>query len=130
MCKRLGADDAARLATRVRDSLAGTAPFELRVSGVDVFEEAAAGESPVVYLRVASPELDRLHDRLCEVFAPVDGMEGDAYVPHVTIARGGDPATARRLADRSVEPRRWTAEELCVWDGTRRLPVRTFSLPM
>lgn len=130
VCKRLGSEDAHRLAARVREELAGTAPFELRIAEIGCFETAATGTAPVTYLRVESPELQRLHQTLCEAFEPVDGIEGDAYVPHVTIARGGDLAGARRLLDREIDPIRWTAEELCVWDSERNLAVRQFSLPM
>ncbi|QCC50345.1 2'-5' RNA ligase family protein [Halapricum salinum] len=127
--KRLGSGDGARLATSVDEHLSDVAPFELRVREVDSFETAATGGSPVSYLRVESQELRRLHERLCSHFEPVDGIEGNDYVPHVTIARGGDLASVRRLADREIDSIRWTAEELVVWDSERNLDVRQFSLP-
>lgn len=130
VCKRLGDGDPSRIASRVREELTDIGPFELRVTAIDFFETAVIGSVPVAYLRVESPELRRLHERLCKVFDPVEGIEGDGYNPHVTIARGGDMAGARRLADREIDPIRWTAEELCVWDSHRSLPVRTFSLPL
>ena len=127
--KRLGDGDGGRLATAVDEHLSRIAPFELEIGEVDSFETAATGRSPVTYLRVESSELGRLHQRLCDHFDPVDGIEGEDYVPHVTIARGGDLAAARRLTDREIEPIRWTAEELVVWDSERNLAVRRFSLP-
>ncbi|MCU4716767.1 2'-5' RNA ligase family protein [Halapricum hydrolyticum] len=130
VCKRLGDGDGARLAARVREALAGVAPFELRVSGIDLFETATTGSAPVVYLDVESPGLRQLHERLCGVFDPVERIEADDYTPHVTIARGGELADARRLARREVEPIRWTAERLSVWDSHRNVSVREFSLPV
>ena len=90
--KRLGRGDRSefrRLAARTREALAGQPCFEARVAGVDLFEEAVAGPSPVVYLAVESRGLVALHRRLVEVFDPVEGIEGEGYVPHVTVARGG-----------------------------------------
>jgi len=101
---------------RVRDALAGTAPFGARVSRADYFAEAASGPSPVLYLAVESPELERLHGRLAEAFDPVDGVEGPDYVPHVTVARGGAITAAERVAG-PVEPVEWTVSELVFWDA-------------
>jgi 2'-5' RNA ligase len=129
VAKRLGSGDGARLATAVDERLDGIAPFELRITGVECFETPATGTAPVAYLRVESPELERLHWTLCDHFDPVDGIEGDDYVPHVTIARGGDLASARRLADRDIDPVRWTVAELLVWDSERNVAVQRFSLP-
>ncbi|QSG05576.1 2'-5' RNA ligase family protein [Halapricum desulfuricans] len=130
VCKRLGDGDGARLAARARETLSGVAPFELRVSGIDLFETPSSGSGPVVYLDVESPGLQRLHERLCETFDPVAEIEGDEYTPHVTIARGGELASARRLARREIDPVRWTADRLSVWDSRRSVPVREFSLPL
>ena len=118
-----------RIATRVRDTLAGTPAFEARVAGVDCFEVAADGQSPVVYLAVESPELERLHQRLCDAVDPVSGMERDDYVPHVTIARGGTVDAAERLAGRDIASIRWTVTELQFWDAERSLSAGTVSLP-
>ena len=128
--KRLGDGDGARLATQVHTELAGVEPFELQVTGIDLFETAPTGSAPVVYLTVESPPLRALHERLCTVFDPVTGIEGDTYTPHVTIARGGKLAAARRLADRDIDSIRWTADQLSVWDSHRNVPVREFSLPV
>ena len=131
--KRLGSGDHAafaRLAARARETLQGTDPLTVRVTGVGQFERAATGPSPVVYLAVESPELRALHRRLCGAFDAVEGMEGEDYVPHVTIARGGDPAAARRLTDRAIEPVEWTAEELVCYDSERGEAARRFALPL
>ncbi|WP_324665070.1 2'-5' RNA ligase family protein [Haloarcula sediminis] len=131
--KRLGGGDHAayaRLEGRARDALRGTGPFGVRVTGVDCFEAAETGPSPVVYLAVESAPLRALHERLCGAFDPVAGMEGPGdYVPHVTIARGGDPAAARRLAEREIEPIEWTVEELVFFDAERGQSVSRVSLP-
>ncbi len=128
--KRLGDGDGARLATQIDTELTGVEPFELQVTGIDLFETAPTGSAPVVYLTVESPPLKALHERLCTMFDPVAGLEGDDYTPHVTIARGGELATARRLAEREIEPVRWTADRLSVWDSHRHVSVREFSLPL
>lgn len=117
------------LDARVRDALAGTDPFEARVSRADYFAEATSGSSPVLYLAVESAGLERLHDRLVETFGPLDGVEGPEYVPHVTVARGGALATAERVAG-PVGPVEWTVSELILWsadDGevTGRIPLPT-----
>lgn len=126
VAKRLGESPRTR---RVRRALADAdaAPFAVRTAGIDAFERPPAGSGPVVYLGVESPELRRLHDRLCEAFDPVAGMEGPEYVPHVTVARGGDAAA---LLDRDdPEPREWTVERLEVLDADRGLAAETIALP-
>lgn len=132
VCKRLGEEPPGglpRLREQVRMALAGAPAFQARVSGIDYFERPPVGDGPVVYLAVESPGLRRVHDRLLEVFPPVDGLEGDDYVPHVTLARGGDVETARRLADREVEPVTWTVSRLVLWDATYEEDVAAFALP-
>lgn len=129
VCKRLGEGPHARLEARLREVLPGTPAFEARVTGVDYFAEAETGPSPVVYLTVESPGLRDLHERLLERFDPVDGLEGEAYVPHVTIARDGDLAAAERLAERAVDPITWTVTSVTSYDAERHEPVREFSLP-
>lgn len=128
VAKRLPAGDAHRIEARARAALAGTPAFEARIDRVDWFETAAAGPSPVVYLAVDSPGLARLHERLCGAFDPVDGIEGGAYTPHVTVARGGDPAAARRVLG-PVDPVEWTVTELWLWDADRGLAAGRVSLP-
>lgn len=124
--KRLPDDPFAEMARRARDALAGTPPFAVRITGVDLFRDPPSGEAPVAYLAVESPELRRVHRALCEVFDPVAGFEGDDYDPHVTIARGGDAA---RLLDAEIEPVEWSVERLALWHPGRELEVETVSLP-
>lgn len=132
VAKRLGSGDRtafARIEGQARDALRGTAPFAVRITGISQFETATTGTSPVVYLAVESAELHRLHERLCEAIDPVDGMEGDAYTPHVTVARGGDPAAADRLVDREIDPIEWTVDELRFYDAERGQWASRISLP-
>ena len=121
--------DVGRLQRRVHRTLSGAPAVEARVTGIDFFAEPPVGSAPVVYLAVESPGLEAIHADLTDVFEPVAGLEGPDYVPHVTLARGGDPAAARRLADREIEPVEWTVTELEFFDGGRRLPVSRISLP-
>jgi len=132
------ADSLPRLRERLRPLLReydagqqnGSAGIDLRVTGIDYFETPTRGSGPVVFLAVESDDLHALHRRLCESFGTVSGIEGDDYVPHVTLARGGRVADADDLAERiSIEPFEWTATELHVWDSryreaAARLPLR------
>jgi 2'-5' RNA ligase len=130
--KRLGGGDHAayaRLEAQARDAVRGTEPFAVRVTGVEQFERAVTGPSPVVYLAVESPGLRALHERLCGPFDPVAEMEGEEYVPHVTVARGGDPRAASRLTDRAIDPVEWTVDELGFFDAERGQSVSRVSLP-
>ena len=130
VCKRVGDhDDVARLQNRVRTALSDTPAFEARVTGVDYFERPARGDGPVVYLAVESPGLRDCHRRLCSSFDPADGIEGDDYVPHVTLARGGGVDAARRLAEREIAPVTWTVSRLVLWDATYEESVSEFRLP-
>ncbi|UPW01665.1 2'-5' RNA ligase family protein [Halorussus gelatinilyticus] len=135
LCKRLGDEPpggTARLREQLRTRLAGAPAFEARVTGIDRFENPPLGEGPVVYLAVESPGLRQVHGRLLDEFSAVEEFEGDDYVPHVTLARGGGVAaegTARRLADREIEPVTWTVNRLALWDATYEEEVATFSLP-
>lgn len=101
VCKRIGVDvladphrppdkDAAiaELRTELRPVVRGTGPFHLEITGIDAFEEPTAGPGPVVYLVVESEPLVRLHWRLVRAFGAIEELEGEAYVPHVTLARG------------------------------------------
>ncbi|WP_158855258.1 2'-5' RNA ligase family protein [Halorhabdus sp. CUG00001] len=129
--KRLGQDRSVpRLQAQIREYLAGQPPFEAQVTGIDYFANATNGPSPVVYLTVESPELRRVHEKLVAKFSPVEGMEGDDYSPHVTIARGGDRATTTGLAERSIEPITWTVSRLTVRDARRGEPASSVSLPI
>jgi len=139
-------DDLHRIRERLRPALSGVAPFDLRVAGVDAFENPPLGDGPVVHLAVEAVEggmppagadpLADVHGRLVGEFGAVDGLEGAEYVPHVTLARGwdgrGDPTAAvDRLRERVRESElpRWTVEELGVWtreyrEIAARLPLR------
>lgn len=125
--KRLGDGDPATLARRVRDELGGTPPFEARIDGADAFHDPPVGRGPVAYLRIDSPPIVEIHRRLCGAFDPIDGLEGDEYVPHVTIARGGD---ADRLIGREFDPVTWTVEALSIWSADYDEEVERLSLPV
>lgn len=113
LLKRLGEPDhAAQLQHRTHRALEGTAPLEARVTGIDYFADPPLGSAPVVYLAVDSPGLESVHARLAEEFGTVAELEGEDYVPHVTLARGGDEATAKRVADRDTDAIEWTVGEL------------------
>jgi hypothetical protein len=118
-----------RIEAKVREAIAGQPAFEIRVFDLRYFEEAVTGSTPVIYLAVESPELRRLHLKLAEIFAPVEGIEGEGYTPHVTVARDGSVAAAERVTERDIEPIEWTVSELVFWDATRRTAVSTISLP-
>ena len=117
-----------RLRERLRPLLADAPAFEARVTGIDYFERPPSGPGPVVYLGIGSPGLHALHRRLVEEFGAVEGMEGEAYVPHVTLARGGSVADAERLADREVDPVTWTVSELVLHSRAYREPVARLPL--
>lgn len=125
--KRLGEGNPDALARRIREILEGTPPFEVRTAGVELFREPTTGQGPVAYLRIESPTLYELHDTLCSVTEPIDGLGGDNYNPHVTIARGGD---ADRLAGTETGGSiTWTVNSLLVWAGPYREPTARISLP-
>lgn len=113
----------------VRAALSGTPPMGARVSRVGIFEDPPRGSAPVVYLAVDSPGIDRVHRTLAEEFGALEGLEGEDYVPHVTLARGGDRETARRLEGAEVGPVTWTVTELRIYDATRSVPAARISLP-
>ncbi|MFW5918024.1 MAG: 2'-5' RNA ligase family protein, partial [Haloferacaceae archaeon] len=92
-----------RLAERLRPVLSGTPAFEVRITGIDYFVDPPRGPGPVVYLAVESPPLRRLHLRLVDEFGAVDDLEGESYVHHVTLARGGSLQDAARLAETEIE---------------------------
>ncbi|WP_418280113.1 2'-5' RNA ligase family protein [Halorubrum sp. DTA98] len=128
--KRFGVDDVgeagrthrskdaavATLRADLRPLLAGTGPFDVSVTAVATFETPAQGPAPVVYLAVESDVLVRLHRRLCAAFDPVDGIEGDDYVPHITLARGGGSKAVDALSDVDIDPIEWRVHELALYD--------------
>ena len=111
-----------RLRERLRRPFAGTDPFEVAATGTDVFDAPRSGSRPVVYLAVESDGLVRLHRRLCAAFGAIEGIEGDDYVPHVTLARGGnpEPGAVADLVDAEFDPIRWRVHALDVWDPEYR----------
>lgn len=127
LVKRLG--DGRRVSDRIRTALqeAEATPFAVRTGDLEVFHDPPMGPGPVVYLTVESPELERLHRMLCGLFDPVGDIEGEGYVPHVTVARGGDAAS---LLDQPVDPREWTVNRLIVRDADHELDVETIALPV
>lgn len=127
LVKRLGDGRPSALARQVRAALAGVGPFEARLSTIELFRDPPVGPGPVAYLRADSPQLLEIHRTLCELFDPVEGLEGEGYVPHVTIARGGD---AGRLAGRTVGNRTWTIDSLSVWSPKYDEAVERIALPV
>lgn len=120
----------ARLVPEVRRAAAETTPFEVRVTGIETFERPTHGADPVVYLAVEGPGLMALHERLCEAFEPIEGLEGEAYVPHVTLARGGSASERDRLRTREIDPVGWRVNELVLWDATHEEVATRLSLPV
>jgi 2'-5' RNA ligase len=118
-----------------KEALRGAPAFEARVTGIDTFENPPAGtSSPVAYLAVESPGIHDVHARLCEVFEPVEQLEGgDDYDPHVTLGRGADGFRGQRAVDalreREIEPVTWTVTELLLYDANHYEPVDSISLP-
>lgn len=100
-----------------RRALRGVEPFEIRIVGVDSFDNPPLGAGPVCYLEVESEGLLEVHRRLVDTFGAVDGLEGDDYTPHVSLARGGPQELLDGLVGRSIEPVSWTARELVLVDG-------------
>ncbi|KAB1187112.1 MULTISPECIES: 2'-5' RNA ligase family protein [Haloferax] len=129
VCKRFESDDFARLRERLRQTLRGAPAFEARVTGIDFFEHPPRGSAPVVYLVVESPGLEDLHWRLVEEYGAVDALEGDDYVPHVTLARGGDVSDARAVASQQFDPVEWTVSRVDLYDGNFRETAASISLP-
>ena len=131
MIKRLGGseDTFGRLAERSRQALSGTPPLEVKIDGIDYFENPTRGPAPVVYLAVESQGLERLHQCLVDELGAVGGLEGPDYTMHVTLARGGELADAQRLAERSVEPVSFTISELQFYDARHDQVIRRIPLP-
>jgi 2'-5' RNA ligase len=108
--------------------LEGMPPFEARITGIDRFERPTRGSGPVLYFAIESKGIDRVHRRLVEEFGAVADLEGEAYTPHVTLARGGSLAAARELVG-DVEPIEWTVSELRFYDPRYRETVGRVPLP-
>ncbi|GAA0224871.1 2'-5' RNA ligase family protein [Haladaptatus pallidirubidus] len=128
--KRFGdRDDNDRLEMQVRTVIAGSPAFEARIAEIDLFEHPARGDGPVVYLAVESPGLRDLHRELVAEFDCIEGIEGDDYVPHVTLARGGNIDVARQLAERESTPITWNVTQLQLWNAIYEESTATISLP-
>lgn len=123
-------DALAALREDLRPLLSGTDPFEVAATGIDVFDAPASGSRPVVYLAVESDALVRLHHRLCAAYDAIEGIEGDEFVPHVTLARGGnpDPGVVADLVSRAFEPIRWRVHAMEVYDPEFREVAATIEL--
>lgn len=119
----------ATLQQQLPQVLAGTPAFEAAVREIEFFSEPTRGAGPVVYLTVDSPGLGQLHTRLTDEFGVVSELEGQEYVPHITLARGGLLADAERLSEQTVDPVSWTVSQLTIWDSRYREPVARYSLP-
>ena len=65
---------------------------------------------------------------LVDAYGVVEGLEGDDYVPHVTLARGGSVVDVERVAG-EIEGVSWTVSELVIWDSRYREAVSRYSLP-
>ena len=114
---------------RAREALRGAPAVEARIAGLDVFWDPPNGPGPVVYLAVESPGLFQLHQQLVEEFDAIDELEGEAYVPHVTLARGGNDAAVESVLDREFTPLTFTVDTLEFYDGRHRERIDTISLP-
>ncbi|MFB6114390.1 MAG: 2'-5' RNA ligase family protein [Halodesulfurarchaeum sp.] len=129
--KRLPATDRReflRTEHRARNALAGAPVVCARISGIGFFSDPPTGTGPVVYLSVDSHGIHDLHQRLVEEFGAVEPLEGDDYVPHVTLARGGNLRDAERITSRSIDPIHFSVEELAFYDVTDREHIGTISL--
>lgn len=131
--KRLGArepHELPELERRLREGLAGSAPFELAITGTGTFESPPDGGPAVWYLAVESVGVYDLHADACELFEPVPELEGEGYVPHVTLGRGDVETVSAVDAQADVDPVTWTADVLVLHDSRRGETVRRFSLPV
>lgn len=129
--KRLEATDRAeydRIEARIREVLAGQESFDIRLTGLDLFSEPLIGSAPVVYLSLDAPKLEWLHRDLVETFGTAEPIEGEEYIPHVTVARGGSYRAAKDIRDRDVEPIEWTVSNLVFWDAERKRRVSSIAL--
>ncbi|MGI9187211.1 MAG: 2'-5' RNA ligase family protein [Gaiellales bacterium] len=90
-----GREAASQLADRVRASIATVSSFDLHCDG---FDEFASETRPVAWLGITAggAELTALRDALC-------GCDEDchrhAFVPHLTLAYGEDPAAYAAVRD-------------------------------
>ncbi|MFB6267711.1 MAG: 2'-5' RNA ligase family protein [Halodesulfurarchaeum sp.] len=131
LLKRLPATDRRELLdveAVARDALADADPVEARIDGLDAFWDPPFGRGPVVYLAVESPGLQDLHRRLVDALGAEPDVEGDDYIPHVTLARGGDPSAVRGLLGREVASPCFTVDTLSVYDTDAHERLGSLSL--
>lgn len=133
--KRLPIEDSSAFPAvhqRTLEALAGVKPFEVRVTGIETFLDPVTGPAPVVYLAVQSPGVQALHQRLIEEFEALPDFEGEAYVPHITLGRGGNVSRDRlaALESREIESVSWSVDRLVFWDPRRGVPAGEVRLPV
>ena len=105
-------------------------PIAARADTVGTFKDPASGPAPVVYLAVESPGLEALHADLVDRFGLADpAIEGDSYVPHITLARGGPMEVTDAMDGLTVPPVEWVIEEVILWTARHERPVSRLSLP-
>lgn len=125
----LSPDEFEHVVSEARLALADVPAFEAQIDGLGIFEDPPSGPAPVVYLAVDSPELEQLHALLVDTFGAMEGLEGEAYVPHVTVARGGDTDALDSIHARDLESIIWTVTELWFWNARRSVRAGRVSLP-
>jgi 2'-5' RNA ligase len=130
VCKRFESENYDRLSARARRTLDGAPTVAARVTGIESFADPVRGPGPVVYLAVSSPGLVAIHERLVDEFGAIPSLEGDAYVPHITLARGGSADRAEALGALAVEPIEWTVSDLWFYDASHDERVHRLSLPL
>lgn len=113
-----------------REALAGIDPFQVHLDGIGQFRDPPAGRAPVVYLALESPGLEAVHRRLVSRVGAVATLEGEAYVPHITLARGGPAEAVNGLGDAEIPDHTWTVDRLVWWDAATRRPVADLTLPI
>lgn len=131
--KRLGRrrrEDLARAARTIEEVLGGWGLLAARTGSLGIFADPPAGRGPVVYISVESPGLSALHAELLEAVGTVNpDVEGVNYVPHITIARGGNRTELDAVTDLEVRTVDWTIDSLSLFDAKHGQPTRRFSLP-
>ena len=104
--------------SEIRFLLENVEPFGIEIGNLERFDVAERGSSPVLYLEVKSPEVKALHENLVDVFGSVEGIEGENYIPHITIARGGS-GDYIEFSGLSCDTG-WIVEMLEFWDRGER----------
>ena len=104
--------------SEIKFLLENVEPFNVKIGNLKKFDVAVRGSSPVLYLEIKSPGMKALHETLVSAFGCVKGIEGENYIPHITLARGG----GKEDINFSVLPgsTQWTAKMLEFWDRDKR----------